>query len=305
MSGIAGVFAGQGAQNVGMGSDLAQSLPACRQLYDRASEVLGYDLAEICFNGPVEKLTASDVCQPAIFVTSVACRRALAERRPNLPWKVLAGLSLGEWTALHTAGVLDFTATVDALRARGQYMQEACEQNPGGMLSIMDLPPEKIEEICATTGLTVANLNSRQQTVLSGPREAIDEAAVLAREKGAKRALPLKVAGAFHSPLMQPARDKFARFLANLSFAPPTCLTLSNVTGQPHPADGNTIRETMLRQITEPVRWLDNVLWCVENGIDTYIEMGPGKVLTGLIRRTDDTAKLINIQGAGDTEGEI
>lgn len=305
MNQIAGVFAGQGAQAVGMGRDLAEAFPGCQALYDRASAVLGYDLSDICFKGPAEKLTRSDVCQPAIFVTSAVCWAALAERRPNLAWAALAGLSLGEWTALYAAGVLDFENTVHVLQARGRFMQEACEQRPGGMISLMGLEPEEIEAICVETGLTVANLNSTQQTVLSGPLSAIPDAERLAREKGAQRAIALNVAGAFHSPLMAPAREKLADVLSKLTLLPPERPVLSNVTGTVHENDGQAIREAMLRQITEPVRWLDNIRWCLDQKIDTFIEMGPGKVLTGLIKRIDRQVTLWNVQDASGLEPNV
>lgn len=188
------VFAGQGAQFVGMGQDLVETSERCRGLFATADDVLGYALSAICMQGPIEDLTKSNHCQPGIFVTSLACYQALSEALPGLSSVAFAGLSLGEWTALHVAGVIGFEDTVRVLEARGRYMQEACDATEGGMLSVIGLSPAQLQEICAATGVQVANLNSAQQTVLSGPVAGITQAGTLATEAGAKRAIPLKVA---------------------------------------------------------------------------------------------------------------
>jgi [acyl-carrier-protein] S-malonyltransferase len=292
------VFAGQGAQTVGMGRDLAEAYPACRALFEKADAVLGYALSKICFEGPAEDLTASNHCQPAIFVTSMACYEAFRLERSGLGFEAAAGLSLGEWTALHAAGVLSFEDTLRVLEARGRFMQEACEQNAGGMVSVIGLPMEALETICRETGVTIANLNSPAQTVLSGPVDAVEAAARLAEEGGAKRAIVLKVAGAFHSPLMAPAAERLAAFLDGVTFHEPRVPVVANVTGEPH-AGADAIRATMVRQVTGSVRWQASVEWFRGQGADTYIEFGPGRVLTGLIKRIDSGASLHNIH---DTE---
>ncbi len=294
----AAVFAGQGAQFVGMGKDLAEAFPAVKALYERANGVLGYDIAGLCFDGPAEELTKSNNCQPAIFVTSVACCTALHERLGDaLSFDAVAGLSLGEWTALFAAGVVDFETTLKILEARGRFMQEACEETAGGMVSVMGLKPEQLQEVCTRTGVTIANLNSSKQTVLSGTKDGIAAAETVANELGAMRTVVLNVAGAFHSPLMRSAREKLAGVLADVTFSTPNRTVLSNFTGQPH-TEPDAIREAMLGQVTDSVRWCDCIEWCGANRISAYVELGPGKVLSGLIKRIDRKAGLCNVQDA-------
>jgi [acyl-carrier-protein] S-malonyltransferase len=294
---LAMIFSGQGAQAVGMGRDLAEAYPACRALYEQADAILGAPLSRICFEGPEEALTRSSNCQPAIFVTSMACRAALLEQRPDLQPAALAGLSLGEWSALHAAGVLSFEDTVRVLEARGRFMQEACEANPGGMVSVMGLERDALDAVCAESGMTIANLNNAQQTVLSGPRESVPLAEAAAKAKGAKRAVVLNVAGAFHSPLMASAATRLAEVLAAVNMREPSVPVLSNVTGAVH-GNLDAIRENMVKQVTHPVHWLNCVEAMAAMGVDTYVECGPGKVLTGLIRRIDKDAAAHNVEGA-------
>ena len=296
------VFAGQGAQFVGMGKDLAgdSEIATC---FERANAVLGFDLKQICFEGPAESLTRSDYCQPAIFVTSVACWLAFRKRYPDCAFAAAAGLSLGEWTALHIAGVLDFETTVRILEARGRFMQEACATHPGGMVSVMGLPLEQVKTICEAAGTTVANLNSEAQIVLAGPRDAVAAAEKAALEAGGK-AIVLNVAGAFHSPLMASARERLAATLADIPFDSPSLPVFSNVTGRPHTSDGNAIKTAMLHQVTDPVHWLD----CIRgSNLHTFIEFGPGKVLSGLIKRIDRQNTVANVQDLGtlDAAGPI
>lgn len=290
------VFAGQGAQFPGMGRDIADTYPECRALFDTADEVLGFAISDICFNGPEEELTKSNNCQPGIFIASIACYRALCLRLGEDMIPVgTAGLSLGEWSALHMAGALSFEDTLRVLEARGRFMQEACEEREGGMVSVIGLPMEKLEEICGTTGVYIANLNSEAQTVLSGEKAGIAEAERLANEAGAKRAIVLNVAGAFHSPLMNSAAERLAEVLENVEIKTPDLPVLANVTGKPHEGPAE-IKDAMLRQITGSVRWLDCVKWFMEQGAEEYVECGPGKVLSGLIKRIDKQGKVANIQ---------
>ena len=214
------VFAGQGAQTPGMGKDLAEADVELMALFDRANEALGFDLKRLCFEGPAEELTKSNICQPAIFVTSYAGFLALQKRRP-VAFACAAGLSLGEWGALCAAGVLDFESTLKVLEARGRFMQEACEAVPSGMIAIVGASKEQLEALCAATGCTVANVNSQAQQVLSGDKAAIAAAATKAKELGIKRAIPLATAGAFHSPFMRPAREKLAPVLDSVKFSAP------------------------------------------------------------------------------------
>ena len=294
------IFSGQGAQFVGMGKDLADACRDCRGLYEKADEVLGYELSKICFEGPAEELTKSNHCQPAIFVTSIACYQALKGMVGDLSFAGTAGLSLGEWSALHAAGALSFEDTLRVLEARGRFMQEACAASDGAMLSIIGLDMPALETICEASGVTIANLNSSAQTVLSGERAAIEKATALATEAGAKRAIPLNVAGAFHSPLMIPAAERLAETLAGVTFNAPTMPVLANVTGLPH--DPANIGDAMIKQVTGAVHWYPSIEWLADQGVDTYIECGPGKVLTGLIKRIAKGASLHNVQDAATLE---
>ncbi|MCP5489055.1 MAG: ACP S-malonyltransferase [Verrucomicrobia bacterium] len=290
MSKTALLFPGQGAQSVGMGHSFAEGSPAAKALFDRAAEVLGYDLAALCFEGPIETLTLSHHAQPGIFVTSVAGYTVLKERHPAFSFALAAGLSSGEWTALHLAGVVSFEDTLRILDRRGRFMQKACEQTPGGMVSVLGASPELLQKVCNETGAELANLNSHEQTVLSGPVAAIDQAEALAVELGAKRAIRLNVSGAFHSTLMKPAADQLADFLAGIPFQTPTFPVLSNVTGIPHAPDGEAIKAAMVAQIYSSVRWVQGMEWMKAEGVDRYVECGPGKVLAGLLKRIDKQA---------------
>jgi [acyl-carrier-protein] S-malonyltransferase len=289
------VFAGQGAQFVGMGKDLAAAYPECKDLFDRASAVLGYDLAALCAEGPIEEITKSDKCQPAIFVTSAACFTALKKQYPELQVSGFAGLSLGEWTALWAAGVLSFEDTVKVLQARGKAMQEACTERPGGMVSVMGLALSALEKVCAEAGVQMANINSTEQIVLSGDKDKIAVAEKLAQAAGAKKTVVLPVAGAFHSSLMAPAAVKLEQILAGMTFQKPAVPVVSNVTAKPHgePAD---IKVQMVKQVTSSVQWVSTIEGFKLAGVTEYIECGPGKVLAGLIKRIDKDASSMSIQ---------
>ena len=297
MTGKVCVFAGQGAQFVGMGKDLAAADPAILALFDRANQVLGFDLKKICFEGPAEELTRSNHCQPAIFVASVACFTAFQKKVPGAVFQAAAGLSLGEWTALHVAGVLDFDSTLRVLEARGRFMQQACEEQAGGMVSVMGATMDQLLEICAKAGVVMANINSDVQVVLSGSKASVAEAEKQAAAAGLK-CIVLNVAGAFHSPLMGSARERLAAVLKGVPFHAPRLPVLANVTGQLHSADGNAIREAMLRQVSESVRWADCVRSAMAAGAKTFVEFGPGKVLSGLIKRIDKQNTVLNVQDA-------
>ena len=289
------LFPGQGAQTVGMGAELAAGPEACRALFARASNVLGFDLLKLCLEGPIEELTRSCNTQPAIFVVSAAARAALGHS-VGQPLQVsgAAGLSSGEWAALYEGHALTFEDTVRVLRARGQYMQDACEAAPGGMLTIIGLPPEACAQIAQEAGIEVANYNSPLQTVLSGPADRLGAAESAAKAAGAKRALRLTVAGAFHSSLMRPAAEKLADFLEGIDIQPPKIPVWSNVTGQPH-GDPASIRDLMVRQIYSPVRWTDCMAGMAAAGMTHAFECGPGTVLAGLAKRMDPPVPVTNI----------
>ena len=288
------VFAGQGAQIPGMGRDFAEADAAAMELFDKANAVLGFDLKKICFEGPAEELTKSNVCQPAIFVTSYAAYQAFQKKHPTT-FAAAAGLSLGEWGALCAAGVLDFDATLKVLEARGRYMQEACEATPSGMIAIMGASPAQLDELCAKTGCTPANINSAAQVVLSGDKAQIAAAATTAKELGIKRAIPLTTAGAFHSKFMQPAREKLAPVLDGITFSAPKFPVISNVTGKPHSDDPAEIKAVMLRQVTETTRWADDIESAKALGCTRFVEFGPGKVLSGLIKKIDAALTTLNV----------
>jgi [acyl-carrier-protein] S-malonyltransferase len=293
------IFPGQGSQVVGMGKDLAEAIPECKALFDQANEILGYDLETICFEGPQETLNKSNHAQLGVFVASAAAFKALELKQP-LEYDLLAGHSLGEWTALYVAGVVSFEDAIKVLKARGEFMQAACEENPGAMLAVMNLDGDVLVEISEKAGCHVANFNSLAQTVLSGTAESIDQAEVLVKEAGAKRAIRLPVAGAFHSPLMQPAADKMDAFLADIDLAEPRIPVFSNVTADVH--DVAAIRSNMVQQITSSVQWVAFVQKLAADGVEEIVECGPGKVLAGLIKRIDNTVSVRNIGQLTDIE---
>jgi len=300
------LFPGQGAQAAGMGRSLAESVPEARRLFSRAAEVLGYDIGRLCFEGPEEELKRSDRAQPAIFLVSAAALEALRQRGgERLPVVAAGGLSSGEWAGLYAAGVIGFDETVAVLQARGRFMQEACEASRGGMSSIIGLDPETVMGICEATGVYAANFNSPLQTVISGDLEKLPAAEQEARKAGARRVVRLKVAGAFHSPLMEPAAEKLERFLDSMEFRTPRFPVVSNVTGVAHPEEGEQIKELMVRQVCSPVKWVDCMKWLAGRGAVAYLECGPGRVLAGLAKGIDKSLKVHNIADQPSLENAL
>lgn len=289
------LFPGQGSQAVGMGRDVFEASPAARAVFETGQRVLGFDLARLCFEGPLDTLTVSSNAQPAIFAVSAACYAALQEACPNVRFSHAAGHSLGEWTALWFGGAVSLEDAFRVLRARGQFMQEACEATAGGMLCVIGMSPENVSALCEATGVTAANFNSPDQIVLSGPAERIQEAERRAGEFGSKKTIRLNVAGAFHSSLMAPAAQKFEAFLAAVPLQKPRLPVYSNVTGRPH-GEPEEIRRLMVAQITSSVRWTECVQDLLKQGVQTFVECGPGKVLAGLLKRIDKSARVYNIQ---------
>jgi [acyl-carrier-protein] S-malonyltransferase len=292
MAKIAFLFPGQGAQSVGMARELERELPSVRALFDRANEILGFDLRSLCFEGPAETLEATDVSQPAIFVASLAALEDLKGRQPEVvdACAGAAGLSLGEYTALVCAGALDFETALKIVAQRGQAMQEAALAAPSGMTSIIGLDEPKIDELCqrlAPKGkVWKANLLGPGNVVVSGERAALEQLEPFANELGAARVIPLAVAGAFHSELMKPADEKLAEALAAATIRPPRIPVYSNVDAAPH-SDPDDIRRTLVAQVLQGVRWEDSMRRMLADGFDTFYEVGPGRVLTGLLRRID------------------
>jgi [acyl-carrier-protein] S-malonyltransferase len=289
---IAFLFPGQGAQAVGMGRALDAELPAARALFDRANEVLGFDLRAACFDGPAEALEATDVSQPAIFVASLAALEGLKASDPDVvsSCRGAAGLSLGEYTALVFAGALDFETGLKVVRHRGQAMQAAATASPSGMTSVLGLDEAAIDELCRRVAphgrLWKANLLGPGNVVVSGERAALDHLEPIASELGASRVIPLAVAGAFHSELMKPADRQLAEVLAEAEIQAPRISVYSNVDAQPH-TDPGDLRRTLVAQVLQGVRWEDSMRRMLADGFDTFYEVGPGRVLTGLLKRID------------------
>ena len=298
------IFAGQGAQVPGMGRDFAEADPEIMGFFDKADAVLGFGLKKICFEGPAEELTKSNVCQPAIFVTSFAAYTALRKRKA-VDFACAAGLSLGEWGALCAAGVLDFDATLKVLEARGRFMQEACEATPSGMIAIVGAAPDQLAALCEKTGCTVANVNSAAQQVLSGSKDAVAQAAAVAKELGIRRAIPLATAGGFHSKFMAPAREKLAPVLDGITFRAPKFPVLSNVTGKPHSSDPGEIKALMLEQVTGTTNWAADVEAAKALGAARFVEFGPGKVLSGLIKKIDPALTVANVADLASLEATV
>ena len=289
---IAFLFPGQGAQAVGMAKELCANSAAARAVFDRAREVLSYDLADVCFNGPEDRLNATDVCQPALFVASWAALEQLRDERPELVANCLAaaGLSLGEYTALAFAGSISFEDTLRLVQVRGRAMQAASDATPSGMASILGLEREQVENLCrqarAHGRVWVANLLCPGNIVVSGDRSAIESIRVLAESAGAMKVMPLAVAGAFHTELMRPADQQLDAVLAKVEIQPPRIPVISNVDAAPH-SEPVEIRQTLVRQVLNPVLWEDGVRRLLADGFDLFYEVGPGRVLKGLIRRID------------------
>ena len=276
------VFPGQGSQFPGMAKDLYASNEAARIMMEKANEILGFRITDIMFDGTAEDLTQTKVTQPAIFLHSVVLATCLPDFKPDM----VAGHSLGEFSALVAAGALDFEEGLRLVSIRARAMQKACETNPGTMAAVLMLPAEKIEEICSSCKGTVvaANYNCDGQIVISGEKEAVDEACAKMKEAGAKRALPLRVGGAFHSPLMEPARAELAEGIEKAIFRTPSCPVYQNVTADPS-IDPGVMKANLLAQLTSPVLWTQSIRNMASDGASHFIEIGPGKVLQGLISK--------------------
>jgi [acyl-carrier-protein] S-malonyltransferase len=293
---IAFLFPGQGAQTVGMGRDLVEASPRARQRFDEAGRILGYDLDRLCFDGPAEQLDSTVYSQPALFVTSLAALDVLEEKSPDTvaSCQGAAGLSLGEYTALVFAGVLDFEAGLRIVQTRGAAMQQAADATPSGMVSLLGLDREQVEALChqAAEGetLEIANLLCPGNIAVSGTKAACQRASALAEAAGAMKAVSLAVAGAFHTSIMQPAVAKLAAALNDVPFKRPRIPVVSNVDARPHD-DPEEIRELLPRQIVSPVLWEQSVRHLLADGFDEFYEVGPGRVLRGLLKRIDRKAK--------------
>ena len=289
------VFPGQGAQFVGMGKDLYENNPVAKEMFDKANGILGFNITDLMFNGTDEDLRQTKVTQPAIFLHSVILAKTMGDDfNPDM----VAGHSLGEFSALVAAGALSFEDGLRLVSARAQAMQKACEKTPSTMAAVLALPDAKVEELCAsvTEGVVVpANYNCPGQIVISGSIEGVDAACAKMLEAGAKRALKLKVGGAFHSPLMEPARAELADAIAHTDFHAPKCPVYQNVNAEPQ-TDPETIKKNLIAQLTAPVRWTQTIQNMIAAGADTFVEVGPGAVLQGLVKKISSEVATSGIQ---------
>lgn len=301
MAKAAYVFPGQGSQQVGMGADLYQTSSSAREVFDETDAILGFPLSRLCFEGPEEELTKTYNVQPAVLATSIACLRTAQHTNNNdLPFpSLIAGHSLGEYTALVAANVLSLGDAVSLVRERGRLMHEAGQKNPGGMLAIMGLDLEAIEEICLRSKCDISNINCPIQTVISGAVESLAEAKELARARGALRLIPLKVSGAFHSSLMEPVVDEFSEVLSTFVLQPPTIPIIANVTTRIL-TDPDSIKEELLEQLRHCIQWQSSIEYMIRSGVTSFYEIGPGKVLCSLIKRTSAEIQALNISGVED-----
>lgn len=286
------MFPGQGAQVVGMGKALYDSLPEAKALFDRADEILGYSLTDLCFNGPIEQLSTTVISQPALFVTSLAALESLKKTNPEVveACSCAAGLSLGEYTALACAGALSFEDGLRLVAERGKAMQAAADATPSGMVSLLSAEIPVVEELCekAREGeiLQIANLLCPGNTVVSGTKAACERVVKLAEETGSARPVALAVAGAFHTPIMRPADERLAQVLAGVQITAPKFPVISNVDAEAH-NDPDEIRAILVRQILSPVQWETTIRKLIADGYDSFWEIGPGRVLRGLMKRID------------------
>ncbi|MDD5561885.1 MAG: ACP S-malonyltransferase [Candidatus Omnitrophica bacterium] len=297
---VAFLFSGQGSQYVGMGKDLYESFPEARKVFDRAEELLGFELKRICFNGPEDTLKSTNVSQPAIVTASIAAFEVF-KTKSNLAPSFAAGLSLGEYSALIAAGALTFDAGIRLIHKRGQLMEEASRKHPGKMAAVLDLEVETLRDICMQSGAEIANLNCPGQVVITGKAEAVDQAMELCSQAGAKRVIPLEVSGGFHSSLMSEASVELKFTLDNISISEPKIPVVSNYTAQPQYRISQII-ENLTNQIRGSVRWEESMRFILSEGVTDFYEFGPGKVLKGLLRRIDSNAQVINIEKAVDIE---
>jgi len=288
------VFPGQGSQSVGMGHKLYQSSPKAKEVFEEADEALQFSISRLCFEGPEEELRQTINAQPAIMTVSIACLRAASQVNHSASPAFVAGHSLGEYTALVAANVLSFTDAIRLVRERGRLMQKAGEIKPGGMAAVIGLDEAALREICRESGAEIANFNCSVQIVISGSKEALARAMDLAEARGARRVISLHVSGAFHSTLMQPTIEGMSEAISQIDFRTPKVPIVVNSTAQPvTTAEG--VKEELIRQLCNCVQWQPSVEYMVEEGVSTFIEIGPGQVLSGLIKRISNKVQVLNV----------
>jgi len=298
---VAYVFPGQGSQKIGMGLDLYHNHSSAREVFDEADAALGFPLSRLCFEGPEEELRKTKNAQPAILVVSITCLRAAQEvgNRDLPPPTFVAGHSLGEYTALVAADALSISDAVILTRERGRLMYEAGQRNPGSMLAVIGLDEQAVEDVCLHSKTEISNVNCPGQIVISGAIDALAEAGELAKMKGARRLIPLKVSGAFHSALMGPIIAEFSEVVSSFIFHPPAIPIIANVAAQPL-TDSKSIKEELLKQLRSCIQWQKSVEYMIHSGVTAFYEIGHGTVLTGLIKRINPEAQTFNISGTED-----
>lgn len=304
------LFPGQGAQYAGMGKDFYAHFKEAREIFNQANEVLGFDIADLCFHGKQEELNKTSVCQPAILIVSLAILEVLKRTSSVRTDTCLAaaGLSLGEYTAHVSAGSMTFKDAVKLVHKRGMFMQEACNASPGGMVSVIGLSDDKVEQICAEIRhsgiMCAANYNSPGQVVISGEKTLLEKASVLAKEQGARMVVPLKVDGAFHSDLMSPASDKLAKELESTPISKPTIPVVANIHAK-YVREPEEIKASLTKQLNSPVRWHQSISMLIQDGFRQFYEIGPGKTLSGLMKRIDSAQEIKNIDTVEALENMI
>ncbi|MEM9400333.1 MAG: ACP S-malonyltransferase [Verrucomicrobiota bacterium] len=301
---IALIFAGQGAQHVGMGKDLAENSPVAGSLFEQADTFLKNGFKDICFSGPEEKLTDTSYCQPALYVHGLALFEILKSKLPDFSFQYAAGLSLGEFTAHAAAGKLSFAEGLDLVATRGRLMQEACEATDGGMVTLLGADEEQAREVSQKSGLEMANLNCPGQIVLSGSKELIPKAVEVGNELGLKRVIPLKVTGAYHSSLMNTARDGLEKKLQQIKIEDNAIPVYANISGTPQKGE-EAIKDSLVKQVTGSVLWEKCIRNMMADGVEEFIELGPGKVLAGLCKRIGTSSPCLSAGTYEDLEGVI